>query len=132
MLLGITPRVHVDDEAGRPVRLAAPVSEGQHEVGLADTRRAVRDGEGAREKPSAQHRVEPGKAGRDSRGGGHEVEGYGLAGGGVNPGRRPGRAPVSLRYPARKLNAKAVTVAQNTDSMGEKPITMNTTTAKRP
>jgi hypothetical protein len=37
--------------------------------------------------------------------------------------------PVSAHSRRRKLSANAATVAQNTDSIGEKPITMNTTTA---
>ena len=42
---------------------------------------------------------------------------------------RTSRLPTRAVSRRRKLSAKATTTAQNTESIGEKPITMNTTTA---
>jgi hypothetical protein len=68
VLLAVAATVHVEDHAARAVGDPSVVGEGQPEVRLADPRGAVDDGERARQQASAEHRVEPGDAGRDACG----------------------------------------------------------------
>jgi hypothetical protein len=67
VLLRVAASVQVEDHAPRAVGGFAVIGEREPEVRLADAGGAVDHGERAGQQAAAQHRVEPGEAGRYAR-----------------------------------------------------------------
>ena len=74
VLLRVAAAVHVEDHPARAVGRPAVVGEGEAEMRLPDSGRAVDDGHRAGQEATTEHRIEPGKTGRDARS--HEARFY--------------------------------------------------------